>query len=80
MVAIREEETIEEIVAHSDFRVLTTMNPGGDFGKENSLQHSGIVSLKYTRSYNCLIPKRSKTSFQRKWAVLFKQEDFQKYL
>jgi hypothetical protein len=29
---------------------------------------------------NCLIPKRSKTSFQRKWAVLFKQKNFKKYL
>lgn len=27
-------EAIEEIVAHSDFRVLATMNPGGDFGKK----------------------------------------------
>jgi hypothetical protein len=29
---------------------------------------------------NCLIPKRSKTSFQRKWAVFFQLEDFQQYL
>jgi midasin (ATPase involved in ribosome maturation) len=25
---------IEELIAHSDFRILATMNPGGDFGKK----------------------------------------------
>jgi len=25
---------IEELIAHDDFRVLATMNPGGDFGKK----------------------------------------------
>ena len=25
---------VEELVAHPDFRILATMNPGGDFGKK----------------------------------------------
>jgi len=25
---------IEELVAHSSFRIMATMNPGGDFGKK----------------------------------------------
>ena len=46
-------DVIEEIVAHPEFRIFATMNPGGDFGKKGTLsQHLEIGSLRsgYQRS------------------------------
>ena len=34
-----EKDEIEVITAHENFRLMATMNPGGDFGKKEVLSH-----------------------------------------
>jgi midasin len=48
-------ERIEEIVAHPDFRVLATMNPGGDFGKK---ELSPALRNRFTEIYIPAIDSR----------------------